>query len=188
MYSSTSLRDHFLISMPQVQDDSFAHTITYVCHHSEYGAMGLVINRPIGFDLGALAFQLGIEYHPAARQQDIYDGGPLQRDRGFVLHSGSSADNWLSCHSLNDELCLTTSNDILEAICNGHGPENYLITLGYAGWAPGQLEREMSDNLWLSCPAKLDIMFAVSAQQRMQAAASMMGINLNLLSLHSGTA
>ncbi len=190
MASPTSLRDQFLISMPHLQDRHFAHSVSYICDHSEYGAMGLVINRPSGLALTELLAHL--ELQPADNASfpiPIYAGGPVHEDRGFVLHRPDGPHNsWLSSHPVTEEVSLTTSLDILEAITHDRGPSEYLIALGYAGWGPGQLEQELSDNLWLSCPANLDILFRMPAEERLQAAASILGINLNLLTAHAGHA
>lgn len=190
MASPTSLRDQFLISMPHLQDRHFAHTVTYICDHSEYGAMGLVINRPSGMELSQLLPHLELQPgQPELAAIPVYAGGPVHEDRGFVLHRPDAAHNsWLSSHPITDDISLTSSLDILEAIVHGYGPSEYLLALGYAGWGPGQLEQELSDNLWLSCPANLDILFRMPAEERLQAAASILGINLNLLTAHAGHA
>lgn len=190
MASSTHLRHQFLLSMPHLEDPNFAQTLTYICDHSEYGAMGLIINRPAGMQLPELLSHLALNSDtPGLAEHPVYAGGPVHEDRGFVLHSpnGYRAD-WLNTHRVTDEICLTTSLDILEAIAIGCGPDDFIITLGYAGWGPGQLERELADNLWLSCPANFDIMFRMPAEERLQAAASVLGINLNLLPAHAGHA
>lgn len=181
------LRDHFLISMPHLQDDEFAQTIIYICDHSEYGAMGIVINRPLSMPLGGMLSHLEMPATTQAAQLPVYAGGPVQNDRGFVLHKEYLGNPWLATHAITDEIYLTTSTDILEAIAQG-APAEAIVALGYAGWGPGQLEQEISDNLWLSCQANSDIMFNLPAEERMQAAAALLGINLNLLTAHSGHA
>lgn len=184
---STYLRDHFLISMPHLQDDEFAQTIIYLCDHSEYGAMGIVINRLLSMPLGEMLSHLEMPAATQAAQLPVYAGGPVQNDRGFVLHKEYLGNPWLATHAITDEIFLTTSTDILEAIAQG-APAEAIVALGYAGWGPGQLEQEISDNLWLSCQANSDIMFNLPAEERMQAAAALLGINLNLLTAHSGHA
>ncbi len=182
----TCLRDHFLISMPHLDDDTFAQTIIYICDHSEYGAMGLIINRPLAFNLNDLLQHLNIP--PAGHSEiKVYEGGPVQPDRGFVLHRSFLGNPWLATHPITDDIYLTTSLDILEALAQAQSGE-VLVALGHAGWGPGQLEQEISDNVWLSCPANSDIMFNMPASERMQAAAALLGINLNLLTAHSGHA
>lgn len=185
----TSLRDHFLISMPHLQDNTFAETVVYLCDHSEYGAMGIVVNKPSGIRMCDLLDHLELEHQPGLYSgRPVFNGGPVRDDRGFVLHQPQPGQEWLSSHSINDELCLTTSIDILEAIARDQGPDTFLVALGYAGWGPEQLEQELRDNLWLSCPANSDILFHLPLEDRLQAAAATLGINLNLLPVHAGHA
>lgn len=185
----TSLRDHFLISMPHLLDDTFAQTVVYVCDHSVYGAMGIVINRPSGILMCDLLNHLELDNHTGLEsERPVFNGGPVRDDRGFVLHSRQPEQRWLSSHAINDELCLTTSLDILEAIARGAGPDTFLVALGYAGWGPEQLEQELRDNLWLSCQANSDILFHLPLEDRLHAAAATLGINLNLLPAHAGHA
>ncbi|MBN1006667.1 YqgE/AlgH family protein [Amphritea pacifica] len=186
IYLPGSLQGHFLISMPHMDDPNFAQTVIYICEHNESGAMGIVVNRPIEMDLGQLLQHLEFSYNSDLNDL-IYAGGPVQNDRGFILHRHTT-NQWESCYDVTDELTLTTSLDILQAISEHSGPEQFLVALGYAGWGPGQLEQELSDNVWLSCPANLDIMFRTPAEERLQAAAATMGINLDLLTSQSGHA
>ena len=181
------LRDHFLISMPHLEDETFAQTIIYICDHSEYGAMGLMVNRPLNFHLDKMLNHLDLPTSHSALSIPVYSGGPVQNDRGFVLHKSYLGNPWLSTHAITDELFLTTSFDILEALALSESTEA-LITLGYTGWGPGQLEQEITDNVWLSCPANSDIMFHKPAEERLQAAAATLGVNLNLLTTHIGHA
>ncbi|WP_372737320.1 YqgE/AlgH family protein [Neptunomonas sp.] len=185
--TQTCLRDHFLISMPHLEDETFAQTIIYICDHSEYGAMGLMLNRPLNFHLDKMLNHLDLPTSHIARSIPVYSGGPVQNDRGFVLHKSYLGNPWLSTHAVTDELFLTTSFDILEALALSESTEA-LITLGYTGWGPGQLEQEITDNVWLSCPANSDIMFHKPAEERLQAAAATLGVNLNLLTTHTGRA
>lgn len=184
---STSLTNHFLIAMPGLQDPNFARTVTYVCEHTEQGAMGIVINRPTDVTLGELLSQLEISTRlDWVRDTPVYQGGPVQTDRGFVLHStGPRFDSTLD---ITPRISVTTSRDVLEAIADGQGPERSLIALGYAGWGSGQLEQEMSANAWLSGPADDDIIFRLEAESRWQAAARLLGVDLNLLSGEAGHA
>ena len=186
-YTPGTLQGHFLISMPHMDDRNFDHTVTYICDHTENGAMGIVVNRPLEMPLSELFEHL--ELANAANFSDIpvYSGGPVQNDRGFILHSPVEQQFASSLH-INSTLTLTTSVDILETIANDAGPENYLVALGYAGWGSGQLEQELSDNVWLSCPADSDILFAIPAAERLQAAAAILGVNLDLLTSQSGHA
>jgi putative transcriptional regulator len=184
-----SLRDHFLISMPHLRDETFAQTVVYICDHSEYGAMGIMVNRPSGIRLCDLLSHLELEDNTGLwSERPVFNGGPVRDDRGFVLHLTEPHQTWLSSHAINDEISLTTSLDILEAIARGEGPSTFLVALGYAGWGPEQLEQEMCDNLWLSCQANSDILFHLPLEDRLQAAAATLGINLNLLPAHAGHA
>lgn len=184
---STSLTNHFLIAMPGLQDPNFSRTVTYICEHTEQGAMGIVINRPTEVSLGDLLFQLDISTHlESVLKAPVYQGGPVQTDRGFVLHTpGPSFDSTLN---INDMLSITTSRDVLEAIAGGDGPQHSLIALGYAGWGSGQLEQELSANAWLSGPADSQIIFQLNPESRWRAAARLLGIDMNLLSGEAGHA
>lgn len=186
-YSPDSLQGHFLISMPHMDDHNFDHTVTFICDHNEYGAMGIVVNRPLELELDALLQQLDMSPPPELASVPVYAGGPVQCDRGFILHRPNDSD-WTSSFAVSDQLSLTTSTDILAAIADSNGPDEYLVALGYAGWGAGQLEQELIDNVWLSCPANLDIMFRTPAAERLQAAASSLGVNLDLLTGQSGHA
>ncbi|MBV5274239.1 MAG: YqgE/AlgH family protein [Lamprocystis purpurea] len=184
---STSLTNHFLIAMPGLQDPNFARTVTYVCEHTDQGAMGIVINRPTEVTLGELLAQLDIPTRlSAVRDTLVYQGGPVQTDRGFVLHTaGPSFDSTIN---ITSRISVTTSRDVLEAIAGGEGPPQVLIALGYAGWGSGQLEQELSANAWLSGPANDDIIFRLDAESRWLAAAKLLGVDLNLLSGEAGHA
>jgi putative transcriptional regulator len=181
------LKHQFLIAMPHMADPHFAQTLIYLIEHNEQGAMGLVINRPNGLSLADVLEQLRPESQPPAPCQDlpIFSGGPVQTDRGFVLHpAGPQFQATLEL----GELGLSTSQDVLFAIADGTGPAKYLITLGYAGWDAGQLETELTDNAWLTCPADNVILFDLPFDQRLNAAAARLGINLSLLTSQAGHA
>jgi len=187
MTFTTSLTNHFLIAMPGLQDPNFSRTVTYVCEHTEQGAMGIVINRPMDIRLGEMLDQLDIksEDHQVLDAL-VYLGGPVQPERGFVLHtSGNGFDSTLT---ITPEISVTTSRDVLEAIASGRGPARRLIALGYAGWGSGQLEQEMSANAWLSGPADEEIIFKLPPNARWQAAADLLGVDMNLLSGEAGHA
>ena len=187
MSVETNLTNHFLIAMPGLEDPNFFHTVTYICEHTDDGAMGIVINRPMDLHLADIFEQLEIQVSsPMAADQAVYLGGPVQSDRGFVLHDSSTA--WSSTLRVNPEISVTTSLDILEAIASGKGPAQSLIALGYAGWGAGQLESELAQNAWLSGPAESDIIFNRPSQERWQAAADLLGVDLNLLSGDAGHA
>jgi len=187
MSFSTTLANHFLIAMPALQDPNFSRTVTYVCEHTDQGAMGIVINRPMEIRLGEVLTQLDIQsLDQSVLDTTVYLGGPVQPDRGFVLHTdGESYDSTLS---ITPEISVTTSRDVLEAIADGHGPAQTFIALGYAGWAGGQLEAEMSANSWLSGPADQNIIFRLPSGERWRAAANLLGVDLNLLSAEAGHA
>jgi putative transcriptional regulator len=183
----THLKHHFLIAMPQMADPNFAQTVVYLIEHNDQGAMGLVINRPNGLNLADVMEQLRPTDEPSSRclQLPIFNGGPVQSNRGFVLHpSGPQFQTTLAL----GELGLSTSQDILFAIAEGIGPQQYLIALGYAGWGAGQLEEELANNAWLTCPADQVILFATPHEQRLQAAAALLGVDLRLLSTQAGHA
>ncbi len=187
MLETVNLTNHFLIAMPDLADPNFHHTVTYVCAHNEDGAMGIVINRPMNVDLGEVLDHMrinGPEADSLIRDIPIYQGGPVQPERGFVLHHPPG--DWDAMLQVTEEIGVTTSRDILIAIAESRGPENLLIALGYAGWGAGQLEKEMAENAWLSGPASTSILFNVPAENRWQAAAAHLGIDLNLLSTQAG--
>lgn len=184
---SVNLTHHFLIAMPAMTDPHFAKTLTFVCEHNEQGALGLVINRPIEMNLHALLEQVSI---PAASDElksiAIHFGGPVQVDRGFVLHT--PVGEWQSTLAVGSEIGLTTSKDILEAVARGAGPRHILVTLGYAGWAPGQLEHELAQNAWLTVPAKPEVIFDLPSEERLPAAMGLLGVDYATLSDVAGHA
>lgn len=187
MAFATSLTNQFLIAMPGLKDPNFARTVTYVCEHNAEGAMGIVINRPMDLRLGAVLDQLDIPSRdPDVTGAPVFLGGPVQPDRGFVIHSGPQ--HYDSTMSVTPDIRITTSRDILEAIADGRGPTRRLIALGYAGWGSGQLEGELAANAWLSAPMDPDILFSMSPPRRWQAAAQLLGVDLNLLSGEAGHA
>jgi putative transcriptional regulator len=184
---SVNLTHHFLIAMPNMADPHFFRSLTYVCEHNEQGALGLVINRPIDMTLTALLDQVSI---PVATEGcdavPVHFGGPVQTDRGFVLHGPAGA--WQSTLAIHPDLGLTTSKDILEAIARGEGPEQILITLGYAGWAAGQLEQELAQNAWLTVAAQPDVLFNLPAEEKLAAAMHLLGVDYANLSETAGHA
>jgi len=182
-----NLTDHFLIAMPNMVDPHFSRTLTYVCEHNDQGALGLVVNRPIDMTLSALLAQVNIPHSaPALQKMPIHFGGPVQLDRGFVLHQPVGA--WQSTLGVNGHTGLTTSKDILIAVGNGEGPVKLLVTLGYAGWAPGQLENELAQNAWLSVEARPDVIFDLPCEERLPAAMQLLGIDFASLSEQAGHA
>ena len=185
---SDSLRNHFLIAMPGMEDSNFSHSITYLCEHNAEGAMGIVVNRALDISFDDIFEHLEIEGFAHNHVQRVLSGGPVQTDRGFVLHRRAAGRRWQSTLELTNEIALTTSRDILDAIAHDDGPQDALVALGYAGWGPGQLEREIGENAWLTLPAEAEILFDVPLERRAQVAAARLGINLDLLSSARGTA
>lgn len=185
-YAQTNLSNCFLIAMPNMEDPVFAHTITYICEHNEHGAMGIVINKPLELTLGEIFNQLDIRSTGHNAEKPIFSGGPVQVDRGFVLHPGDA--KWESTLQITHDIHLTTSKDILSAIADDKGPKQSLVALGYTGWMPGQLEKEMANNAWLTSPANPDIIFNTPLESRCEAAAALLGVDLHLISLHAGHA
>ena len=183
----TNLKNHFLLAMPGLADPNFANSVVYICEHSESGAMGLVINNQMDIPVKAIFDQLQLNYHDESGNSLVFAGGPVQRDRGFILHP-SCEQKWESTVAISDEVSLTASKDILNDIAAGNGPENALITLGYSSWGAGQLEEELVQNSWLTIPADSAIIFDTDCGNRAHAAVSSIGIDLDRLSLDSGHA
>lgn len=183
----TYLKHHFLIAMPHMEDPRFAQSVIYLCEHNADGAMGLVINRPSGLNLGDVLEQTSPELSVPLDigERIVFNGGPVQSERGFVLHRGPQ--KWESSLDLGP-LQLTTSRDILVDMTRGQGPGESFVALGYAGWEAGQLEQELLDNVWLSCPADYHILFELDAELRLDAAARSLGIDLSLLTNQAGHA
>lgn len=187
MTNETNLTNHFLIAMPNLADDNFSQSVTYICEHDENGALGITINRRSEISLGEILSQLQITPSTdRVLEQTILSGGPVQVDRGFILHSPTG--KWESSLTVTKDIAVTTSQDIMQAIANNTGPRHCLIALGYSGWGPGQLEYEMSQNAWLSCPATEEILFNTPLDKRWQAAALLLGVDLQLLSSQAGHA
>jgi putative transcriptional regulator len=185
--SSIDLTRHFLIAMPNMADPYFSRTLTYICEHNDRGALGLVVNRPIDMTLQALFERLSLTMRDAEfADAPIYFGGPVQTDRGFVLHA--PAGKWQSTLRVGDAMGLTTSKDILEAVGRGEGPERMLVTLGYSGWSAGQLEHEISQNAWLTVEASDGIIFETPPEERLPAAMELLGVDFAKLQDEAGHA
>ncbi len=186
--ASINLTNHFLIAMPNMADPYFAKTLTYICEHNDQGALGIVVNRPLDMTLQALFEHLAItlQHGEAFKSVPIHFGGPVQVDRGFVLHA--PLGQWQSTLAVNGEIGLTTSKDILQAVARGEGPGKLFVTLGYAGWAPGQLENELAQNAWLTVQARPEVIFDRPADKRLSAAMSLLGIDFASLSEQAGHA
>ncbi|MEQ1589382.1 MAG: YqgE/AlgH family protein [Gallionella sp.] len=186
--SDFDLTHHFLIAMPAMQEGVFAGTLTYICEHNENGALGIVVNRPTSLTMGEMFDQVKISLHqqPMLGASPVYFGGPVQTERGFVLHN--TQHKWESTLRINDKLSLTTSKDILEAMATGEGPRNIIVTLGYAGWDQGQLEHEVTENIWLTVPASEHILFDLPPEERLTAAMALLGVDYATLSEEAGHA
>jgi len=183
----TSLTGQLLIAMPAMDDPNFAHSVILLCAHTDEGAMGIVLNQPLAkpsFD--ALLAQLDVEPVPPARQIQLCQGGPVDHGRGFVLHTS----DWISDGSLrvDDRLALTASLDVLQEIAQGGGPKESMLALGYSSWGPGQLDREMQENVWLSAPVELALLFDADHGTKWRRALAILRVDPLLLSGISGRA
>ena len=188
---TVSLANHFLIAMPGMASPHFSRTLTYICEHNEEGAIGIIVNRPIDMNLAGLFERVGIPLEhgdPEDRyaRLPVYFGGPVQTDRGFVLHR--PAGQWQSSLIVNDELGLTSSRDILQAMGRTAYPSDVLVSLGYAGWTAGQLEWEMAQNSWLTVESDHNILFDLPPEERLPAAMQLLGVNFANLSEVAGHA
>lgn len=181
------LTGHFLIAMPSLDDGFFNHTVTYICEHNETGSFGIIINQETDITLKQIASEMQLESDDSyKRDQSVFIGGPVDQGRGFILHRPTG--EWQSSLIVKNDVALTTSKDILQAILHNKGPEDCIVALGYAGWAAGQLDHEMASNTWLSCPADEQIIFNTPIEERWKAAARLIGIDLSLLSNDTGHA
>lgn len=187
------LANHFLVAMPGMKDERFARTVIYMCAHSEEGAMGLILNQVQALPFSDILVQLGIiaeadaiQLPAPARDFKVRNGGPVDRSRGFVLHSADYKVQ--STVSLTSALSLTATVDILRAIMGGAGPDNALMTLGYSGWGAGQLENEIAENAWLAFPARPDLLFVSDLDRQYDLVLSAFGVNPAFLSDVAGHA
>jgi len=196
--SASNLTSQFLIAMPGMTDDNFAGSVVLLCEHTERGALGLVINKPSDIKLGRLfeKVELSLDREELA-EQPVYIGGPVQTERGFVLHergdddeADPDADGTVYSSSLRipGGLAMTTSRDVLEALANGAGPKRVLVTLGYAGWGAGQLEDEVARNGWITVDARPEVIFDTPIAQRYERALGLLGISPATLSAQAGHA
>jgi putative transcriptional regulator len=190
-FESVSLANHFLIAMPAMNDPNFARSLTYLCEHNAEGALGIIVNRPIDISLGTLFERVSVPLTPGENQAKYNDlpvffGGPVQTDRGFVLHR--PIGRWQSTLHVTGEIGLTSSRDILQSMSDEGEPADVLVSLGYAGWAAGQLEWELSQNAWLTVAADPEIIFALPPEERLPAAMQLLGIDFANLSDVAGHA
>jgi putative transcriptional regulator len=192
----TNLTNHFLIAMPGLQDPLFEHSVVYLCEHSPRGALGLVINKPSEIDLKGLFDKVELSLtRPDLQKTPVFYGGPVQTERGFVLHEATFADDakpehpvYASTMVIPGGLEMTTSRDVLEAISTGSGPRKVLISLGYAAWGEGQLESELGENSWLTVQADARLIFETPVAQRYEQALKLLGLEAWMLSPDAGHA
>lgn len=191
-----NLTHHFLIAMPGLEDESFSRSVVYLCEHSERGALGLIINKPSKLSLQGLLqkVDLGLK-RDDLRDQQVFTGGPVQTDRGFVLHepmviegAPENESAYASTMTIPGGLEMTTSKDVLEALSDGAGPKRVLVTLGYSSWDEGQLESEIGENAWLTVEADPDVIFSTPVDERYDRALGLLGLQRWMLSPESGRA
>ncbi len=186
MFTQT-LKGSFLIAMPHMMDGRFAHSLVYLCEHSEEGAMGLIVNKPlVGVNFGEICRQVDLPV-PEAPEPLVYYGGPVYPERGFILHSTEyPVDS--GTLQVSPSICLSANQALLKDIVEGYGPEKFLLAMGYSGWRPGQLENEIGNDDWLVLPADDQVIFDVSNEQKWRTAAKLHGIDLSMISNNTGTA
>lgn len=184
---ATPLAGQLLIALPSLLDPNFARTVTLLCQHDADGAMGVGINRVSDYTLGEVFDQMEITTGDALlRSQAVLAGGPVHPERGFVIHDGEHG--WDSSLEISGGLYVTTSRDVLEAMARGQGPERAVVALGCAGWGPGQLEQELTENAWLTAPADAELLFAMPLDARWQAAAGRIGVDMQFMTGYAGNA
>jgi len=182
-----NLTHHFLLSMPQLTDEVFGRSLIYLLEHNAEGAWGVVINKPIGLQLGEVFSQLNIHDVPAELSEEaVLRGGPVDQQQGIVLHPPGPC--FEATRNYAGGVSLSSSRDVLEALAAGEQPDDHLVVLGHAGWAAGQLEDEIADNAWLTCPAEPNILFETRLNDRRDAVAQLIGIDINVLVTQSGHA
>ena len=185
--NSVNLTDNFLIAMPSLEDLYFSRALVYICEHNENGALGIIVNRPIDMTLAGLFEKIDIKLDAEnLNNLPVYFGGPVQLDRGFVLHR--PVGQWQSTLTVNDEVGLTSSRDVLTSVGSAGFPSEIIVSLGYSGWDAGQLEAELAQNSWLTVPAKNSILFDLPPEERLPAAMQKLGISFTQLSDVAGHA
>ena len=188
--SGLNLANHFLIAMPSMQDPIFGGTVVYICEHNDKGVLGVVINKPTDMTMEVLFERIDLKLADGLRStvvnEPIMFGGPVQDDRGFVLHTPGG--HYSSSLTVTDDVAFTTSIDVLEAVAAGEGPQRMLVSIGYAGWSPGQLEEEISRNGWLTVDADAHVLFDLPIEQRYTAAIKLLGIDPLMLASEAGHA
>jgi putative transcriptional regulator len=187
MSDSGYLTNQLLIAMPALGDANFSQTVTLICDHSANGALGLILNKPLQMHMREIFQQLQIETAGGALiERQVLRGGPVQADRGFVVHRAGG--QWESTLQVSDAIHVTTSRDVLRAIARGEGPDDAFLVLGYAGWEGGQLEEEIRANAWITAPVDAKVVFEVPFEQRWNAAAGLLGVDLSRISPTGGNA
>lgn len=182
-----SLEDQLLIAMPQLADPFFAHSVTYLWKHNREGALGIVINQPLTISVADIFDELEIVCSvddTAFKNRRVLAGGPVERDKGFIIHD--SSNDWNASLRVGERFSLSTSKQLLQDIADGKGPERYLVALGCAGWDGGQLDRELSENAWLTAPATTELVFSEDFENKAAQAAAQLGVDLNQLSPDAG--
>jgi len=182
-----SLTNHLLIAMPQLNDPNFSQTVALICEHTDKGALGIVLNKPLPMKLSDVLSQMKLEpSSDSIGEQPVLRGGPVHTDRGFVLHRPGG--EWDHTHKVSDAIQVTTSRDVLAAMARGEGPSDAFIALGYAGWDSGQLERELKENAWVSMPVDARVVFDLPFEERWAGAWRLMGVDVGRLSPEAGHA
>jgi putative transcriptional regulator len=188
MAAGAYLSNQLLVAMPSLADPNFSHSVTLICEHNERGALGIVINRPLDMRMSEVLDQLSLVTQDVRlRDMPVLAGGPVQRDRGFVLHR-PGPQGFESTMQVSETLHVTTSRDVLAAMAQGSGPTHAVIALGYAGWEAGQLDEELLQNAWLTVPCDDSLIFELPFEQRWHAAARLLGIELSRISTQAGRA
>jgi len=184
---SSSLTNHLLIAMPSLADPNFSHTVTLICEHTDKGALGIVLNKPLPMKLSDVLTQMKLEPRDEhIGGQPVLRGGPVHTDRGFVLHRPGG--EWDATHKVSDSIQVTTSRDVLAAMARGEGPSDAFIALGYASWEAGQLERELRENAWLTVPASERVVFELPFEERWTGSWQLLGVDVDKMSLVAGNA
>jgi putative transcriptional regulator len=182
-----NLTDHFLIAMPAMDDPYFSKSLIYIAEHNEQGALGIIVNRPIDMNLATLFEKIDMPFEPnELGNLPVFFGGPVQTDRGFVLHR--PIGEWQSTLAVNQDVGLTSSRDVLQAVAREGKPREMMVTLGYSGWGAGQLENELAQNAWLTVPADPHIIFDLPYEERLPSAMEILGIDFTNLANQAGHA
>jgi putative transcriptional regulator len=185
-----NLANHFLVAMPSMDDPIFGGTVVYICEHNDKGVLGVVINKPTDMTMEVLFERIDLKLAEGLRttvvNEPIMFGGPVQDDRGFVLHTPHA--RYSSSLTVTPEVAFTTSIDVLEAVASGNGPQRMLVSIGYSGWSPGQLEEEIGRNGWLTVPADPSVIFDLPIEERYHAAIKLLGIDPMMLTSEAGHA